>query len=85
MNRRFKTIAIMGNTADAAARESITTLIEHLTAKGLQALVSEQRPGSGSLPDDEIAAQADLVIAVGGDGTTAKQFDVARQSRRGWP
>jgi NAD+ kinase len=69
MNRRFKTIAILGNTADAAAQESIATVVEHLTAKGLRALVSEQRHGSGSPLDAEFAAQADLVIAVGGDGT----------------
>jgi len=73
-NMRFKTIAIMGNTADPAAQESIATLVEHLTSRGVKTLVSERQPISGSTAsatadDSELAAESDLVIAVGGDGT----------------
>jgi len=74
MNNRFKTIAILGNTTDAAAKESIAAVIEHLATKGLRILVSEQLPApvpasATVVPDATLIVKADLVIAVGGDGT----------------
>lgn len=70
MTRRFKTIAIMANTADVAAQDSVSTVVEHLAARGVRALIpafATTEPDTAA--DSERAAQADLVIAVGGDGT----------------
>jgi len=75
MTKQFKTIAIMGNPADAAACESVTAVVEHLNSTGTKVLVSNQFPApaapavSSTVPDSELAAQADLVIVIGGDGT----------------
>ena len=65
----------MGNPADAAARETVIAVVEHLLSAGVETLVSNQFPApaapakSSSVPDQELAGLADLVIAVGGDGT----------------
>jgi NAD+ kinase len=75
MTKRFKTIAIMGNPVDKAARESVASVVEHLVATGTRAIVSDKLPAPAApatrsnLPDSELAGLADLVIAVGGDGT----------------
>jgi NAD+ kinase len=65
----------MGNPADAAARESVITVVEHLIGTGVKILVSNQFPTpaapakSSPVPDHDLAGLADLVIAIGGDGT----------------
>jgi NAD+ kinase len=64
----------LGNTTDAAAKESIAAVIEHLATKGVRILVSEQLPApvpasATVVPDATLFVKADLVIAVGGDGT----------------
>jgi NAD+ kinase len=75
MTTKFTTIAIMGNPADAAARETVVAVVEHLSSIGTKAIVSDKLPAPpapaehATGADDWLAAQADLVIAVGGDGT----------------
>ena len=75
MTKRFNTIAIMGNPTDAAARETVIAVVDHLISTGVETLVSNQFPApaapakASSVPDHELAGLADLVIVVGGDGT----------------
>lgn len=75
MTKRFETIAIMGNPADAAACESVIAVVEHLLSAGKKVLVSNKFPApaapaaSSQVPDSELAGLADLVVVVGGDGT----------------
>jgi len=67
--------ALIGRFSDARVAESALTLLPHLKKRGIRALL----PDSDSLdapaglveriPEDEIANRADLVIAIGGDGT----------------
>jgi len=67
--------ALIGRFSDARVAESALTLLPHLKKRGVRALL----PDSDSLdapaglveriPEDEIANRADLVIAIGGDGT----------------
>ena len=67
--------ALIGRFSDARVAESALTLLPHLNKRGIRALL----PDSDSLdapaglveriPEDEIANRADLVIAIGGDGT----------------
>ena len=71
----FKSIAILGNPSDAAAVETVAALVEFLNAADVATVVSQKLPEparpaeQADLPDADIAADVDLVIAVGGDGT----------------
>jgi len=75
MSRSFNNIVIMGNPADAAAVETVTAAVNHLCQRNLHTTVSEQLPAPDSpalhaqVSDADLPAGADLVIAVGGDGT----------------
>ncbi len=75
MPREFKTIALTGKTSDPRIAGSIRTLVEHLranerrviagsgVAKGLENVDIE------AMSLDEMTGLADLMVAVGGDGT----------------
>lgn len=71
----FKSIALVGNTRDHRVSESMLTLAGHLTSRGLRVLADQE--GSidfGSLAierraEHELGGDADLIVAVGGDGT----------------
>ena len=74
MSSRFKNIALMGNFEDLQVLESIRVLAGHLPAKGARMLVDASAAGR-DLPDtvdrvpaESLAEQANLIIAVGGDG-----------------
>ena len=75
MAKHFKTIAIMANPDEPAALESVETVAAHLTAAGITVNVSYKLPAPADpanhveVSDADMAASADLVIAVGGDGT----------------
>jgi NAD+ kinase len=57
MGSEFKKVLILGRREDSRVAEPMTALVEHLTKAGIQVL------------DNETVIGADLVIAVGGDGT----------------
>jgi len=67
--------ALVGRFPDPRVAESVQALIPHLRSRQVRVLISEETPYTGSaeglvrLPEREIGAQADLVIAIGGDGT----------------
>jgi NAD+ kinase len=67
--------ALIGRFSDARVAESALTLLPHLKKRGVQALLPESDPLDAPadlairIPDDEIAERADLVVAIGGDGT----------------
>lgn len=72
MREQFQKIAVLGRHEDPRVAEPLATLIEHLTKSGASVVVSQGLPatsGVESLPDDELAAAVELIIAVGGDGT----------------
>jgi NAD+ kinase len=75
MNRSFKTIALTGKYRDPRVGDSMLILARHLAAAGVRVLLDPEIrmdfPGTAveSLPEDELADAADLVVAVGGDGT----------------
>lgn len=75
MSNHFKKIAIMANPNEAAALESVEAVVSYLTGAGIEVLVSSALPAPvapaehAQVNDAELAASADLVIAVGGDGT----------------
>jgi len=67
--------AVVGRFADTRVAESAAALFTHLRSRGVEVLVSqESSPPDGvqgltRLPEARIGERADLVIAVGGDGT----------------
>lgn len=66
--------ALVGRFADPRIAESVAALLPHLASRGVEVLVSDDAalPDATAvtrLPESELAAGADLVIAVGGDGT----------------
>ena len=75
MSRRFKTIAVTGKYRDPRVGDSILILARHLAAAGVHVLLDPAVTLDladievETVPEEEFAATADLVIAVGGDGT----------------
>ena len=67
--------ALIGRFSDARVAESALILLPHLKKRGIKALLPADDPLEVSpdlivrVPEEEIAAKADLVIAIGGDGT----------------
>jgi NAD+ kinase len=68
----FNTVAIVGRFDDARVSEPMTALAGHLTKAGADVVGSDQLPQdfpARRIPATGIASEADLVVAVGGDGT----------------
>jgi NAD+ kinase len=68
--------ALVGRFADPRIAESVGALLPHLASRGVEVLVSEDAelgPTATTavtrVAEGELGARADLVIAVGGDGT----------------
>jgi NAD+ kinase len=67
--------ALIGRFSDARVAESALILLPHLKKRGVRALLPLDDPLAASpdlvtrVPEEEIAERADLVIAIGGDGT----------------
>jgi NAD+ kinase len=75
MPHSFHSIALVGNANDLRVAECMLSLASHFDAQGLRPLVDPGvglafRPGSVVLcPEASFATRADLIIAIGGDGT----------------
>lgn len=75
MSHPFKSIALVGNAKDLRVAECMLSLAAHFYARGMSALVD---PGVGLAfppnsvvvcPEQAFATRAELIIAIGGDGT----------------
>jgi NAD+ kinase len=86
MNKRFSRIALVGKVEDARVADSMAALARHLRSRGLVVLVDTGVTVRG-LPNDverrpvgELARDADLIVAIGGDGTMlyAAQLAIGR-------
>jgi NAD+ kinase len=75
MPRSFQCIALVGNVRDLRVAECMLSLAGHFHSQGVRALVD---PGVGlafppgsivPCPEGAFATRADLIIAIGGDGT----------------
>jgi NAD+ kinase len=75
MSRRFDTIALTGKYRDPRVGDSMLILARHLVAAGVRVLldpdIKMEFPDTEveSLPEAKLARAADLLVAVGGDGT----------------
>jgi NAD+ kinase len=67
--------ALIGRFVDPRVAESMSALLPYLKSRGVQVLVSDSADipdglnGVTRLPEEEVASQADLLVAIGGDGT----------------
>ena len=86
MNKRFSRIALVGKVEDARVADSMAALARHLRSRGLVVLV-DRSSTVADLPAeverrsvDELAKDADLIVAIGGDGTMlyAAQLAIGR-------
>ncbi len=70
-----RTCALVGRFTDSRVAESALALLAHLATRQVRVLVSEAAALAGTpaqlqrVPEEELARRADLMIAVGGDGT----------------
>jgi NAD+ kinase len=86
MNKSFSRIALIGKTEDARVADSLALLAAHLLARGLAVSVSREVDPAGlpqgleCRPVRELGQDADLIVAIGGDGTMlfAAQLALAR-------
>jgi NAD+ kinase len=75
MPREFATVALWGRLTERSVAEPARQLVTHLLSRGIRVLVSSTADaghalvGATHVDDKELAATADLVVAIGGDGT----------------
>ncbi len=75
MPQVFKSIALVGNAKDLRVAECMLGLAAHFQARGVPVLVDPSvglafKAGSVMLcPEQSFATRADLIVAIGGDGT----------------
>lgn len=86
MNKTFSRISLVGKVEDPRVADSMVTLARHLRSRGLVVLVDRGAAIAG-LPDgverppvQELGREADLIVAIGGDGTMlfAAQLAIGR-------
>jgi NAD+ kinase len=71
----FQSVALLGNPAQGRVAECLLTLVAHLSDRGLRVLVDAESTlrfpeGSTTFCEEgRFAEEADILIAVGGDGT----------------
>lgn len=74
MPREFKTVALWGRLSDDSVAEPAQQVLAHLQKRGIEVLAPHvaggpKLQGATHVAEPEVAARADLVVAVGGDGT----------------
>jgi len=72
MSKAFQTVAILGLYSDSRVADPMTKLAEYLTKAGIDVIThpdAAQTLAARAVQEAEIVAEADLIIAVGGDGT----------------
>ncbi len=75
MIRQFQRVGIWGRLGDSSVADPAAQIVNHLRRRRLQVLANPpaaslaQFDGVQVVADSDIAQQADLIVAVGGDGT----------------
>lgn len=83
----FNSIALVGRYADPRVAESLTVLAEHLAKRDRKILVDADGDFKFPVPvtpivDAQLGGQADLVVAIGGDGTMLHAARLASAAKR---
>ena len=82
MTEEFKIIALVGRFEDPRVAEPMRLLAGHLASRGLETIAAPGVLGETSVravPETELPRRADLIVAVGGDGTMLYAADMARE------
>jgi NAD+ kinase len=72
MSKAFQTVAILGLYSDSRVAGPMAKLTEYLTKAGIDVVTLPDAAATleaRAVQEDDIAAEVDLIIAVGGDGT----------------
>lgn len=81
MKGKFKKVAVLGRHTDSRVSGAMISLVEHLTKAGLEVLAGDQvtldMPVT-RMPESELSEAADMIIAIGGDGTMLYAGSLAR-------
>ncbi len=83
MNTQFPTIAILGRHEDSRVADPMRAVTEHLTKAGISVLASTRMKLDlpvKRMDEADLCERADLVIAIGGDGTMLHASRLARES-----
>jgi NAD+ kinase len=82
MPREFKNIVLIGRYADARVAEPMRMIAAHLTKAGIRTMaVGDDAPALSveRVSSESVREEADLIIAVGGDGTMLYAASLAGQ------
>ncbi len=83
MSTQFPNIAILGRHEDSRVSEPMQILARHLTKAGVNVLAADTLDldiAVTRMAESELCTKADLVIAIGGDGTMLYASSLARES-----
>ena len=83
MREQFQKIAVLGRHDDPRVAEPLAAVIAHLTKAGVSVIAPTSMPsfdGVESMEEASLATEADLMIAVGGDGTMLYAARIASDS-----
>ena len=72
MSKQFKTVALTGRFADPRVADPMAALAEHLVLEGIRVIAAPAiaaHVSADSVEETALADTADLMIAIGGDGT----------------
>jgi NAD+ kinase len=75
MPREFRTVALWGRLGERSVTEPALQIVAHLRRRGIAVLAASESDanreldGATHVDEGEIAAKADLVLSIGGDGT----------------
>ena len=83
MGSDFQKVAVLGRHADPRVAEPMTLLVRHLTKAGIEVFAADDM--TIDLPvtriaESKLAGNADLIIAIGGDGTMLYAGNLSRRS-----
>lgn len=83
MGGEFKKVAVLGRPDDPRVAEPVTHLVEHLTKAGIEVFAADgiapDLPVT-RVPEASLATHADLMIALGGDGTMLYAGNLSRDA-----
>lgn len=85
MITEFETVAIVGRANDSRVIEPMRSLAAHLTKRGLKVIADSGVAAIlsiASASEADLSRTADLIIAVGGDGTILHAAHLAREHER---
>ena len=82
MSKEFSTVALLGRFEDPRVAEPMVALARHLSNRGVSVITSPDaplEPPVDTVDESELASRADLIIAIGGDGTMLYAAALARE------